>query len=113
MNFPGPRFAEEKAQQTVELLKPLKSTVMPKPLGSPIASSAASPLDAASRMGGTLGPPAIGAVFLPVAFFGWEGSPTKIDETEKNEEPYANLSTGGPRGGLDWWEQELDVSPWK
>ena len=30
-----------------------------------------------------LGPPAIGATFLTHFFFGWEGSPTKIDYSKK------------------------------
>ena len=30
-------------------------------------------------------------------FFGWEGSPTKIDYRNKIGYPYSNLSTGGPR----------------
>ena len=32
-----------------------------------------------------------------VTFFGWEGSPTKIDYRKKSWYPYSNLSTGGPR----------------
>ena len=34
------------------------------------------------------------------SFFGWEGSPTKIDyrnRLQKKGHPYSNLSTGGPR----------------
>ena len=33
-------------------------------------------------------------------FFGWEGSPTKIDYREKNMVPYSKLSTGGPRNAF-------------
>ena len=35
------------------------------------------------------------SALLPT-FFGWEGSPTKIDYRKKNG-PYSNLSTGGGR----------------
>ena len=40
----------------------------------------------------TVGPPVV--PFL-TPFFGWEGSPTKIDYRKKRY-PYSNLSTGAP-----------------
>ena len=42
-----------------------------------------------------LGPPIV--PFLTHFFFGWEGSPTKIDKTERSWYPYSNLSIGGSR----------------
>ena len=36
-------------------------------------------------------------------FFGWEGSPTKIDDRKKKRYPCSNLSTGGPRGAVWLW----------
>ena len=41
-----------------------------------------------------LGPPAI-VPFYQI-FFGWEGSPTKIDYRKRSWHPYFNLSTEGP-----------------
>ena len=48
---------------------------------------------------GSLGPPAIGALFNPL--FGWEGSPTKIDETGKTKRValFSPLKSGGPSSG--------------
>ena len=41
-----------------------------------------------------LGPPIV--PFL-TPFFGWEGSPTKIDYSKKLVPTYSSLSTGGPK----------------
>ena len=52
-----------------------------------------------------LGPPAIGALSHP--FFGWEGSPTKIDYIKKGTliltSPLVDLDVGQHRFGIPFW----------
>ena len=53
---------------------------------------------------GSLGPPAIGALFKTQLVWLVLGSPAKIETPEKSWYPYSNLSTGGPRfsGQIRW-----------